>query len=314
MNILLTGANGFIGSQLMETLESKSGFELKAAVRQHVDFSAANTVRVPGMGPKTNWVTALSNQQVVIHAAGRAHVMKRQQGDWLAEYRRINVHGTLNLAQQAVNAGVQRFIFISSIKVNGEKTRPGQRFTADDKPAPEDAYGISKHDAEKDLMQLAKNTGLELVIIRPPLVYGPAAKGNFAKMLSLLKMGVPLPLGAIHNQRSFVALDNLVDLIITCIDHPAAVNQVFLAGDGQDLSTTELLCRVSRLMGKPALLIPIPECMLMFGLTVVGKKASAHRLLNSLQVDVSKAKNLLGWKPPISVDEGLSRCFISKGD
>jgi nucleoside-diphosphate-sugar epimerase len=235
--------------------------------------------------------------------------MKDEVADPLAEYRRVNVDGTLNLARQAAAAGVKRFIFISSINVNGEQTSPFKPFTADDLVSPNDVTGISKWEAEQGLQQLAAETGMELVIIRPPLVYGPGVKGNFASMIKLVAKGLPLPLGAIHNQRSLVAVDNLVDLIITCIDHPAAANQVFLAGDGQDMSTTELLRGVARAMGKPSRLIPVPASLLMLGATVLGKKAMAQRLLGSLQVDISKARNLLGWEPPVSVDEGLKRCF-----
>ena len=201
--------------------------------------------------------------------------LKDEVADPLAEYRRVNVDGTLNFARQAVAAGVKRFIFISSIKVNGEQTALGQPFTADDTPAPDDAYGISKLEAELGLQQLASETGLEVVIIRPPLVYGPGVKGNFASMIKLVSKGLPLPLGAINNQRSLVALDNLVDLIITCIDHPAAANQVFLAGDGQDLSTTELLKGVAQVMGVPSRLIPVPASLLLLGATLLGKKAMA---------------------------------------
>jgi len=235
--------------------------------------------------------------------------MKDEVSDPLAEYRRVNVDGTLNLARQAATAGVKRFIFISSIKVNGEQTPLGQPFTAEDTPAPEDAYGISKWEAEQGLLQLATETGMGVVIIRPPLVYGPGVKGNFANMIKLVAKGLPLPLGAIHNLRSLVSVDNLVDLIITCIDHPAATNQVFLAGDGQDLSTTELLRGVARAMGESSRLIPVPSSLLMLGATLSGKKAMAQRLLGSLQVDISKARHLLGWEPLISVEEGLRRCF-----
>jgi len=232
--------------------------------------------------------------------------------DPLAEYRKVNVEGTLNLARQAAKAGVSRFVYISSIKVNGEQTASGKPFTPDDEPAPEDSYGVSKLEAETGLHEIASETGMEVVIIRPPLVYGPGVKGNFASMIKLVDKGLPLPLGAIHNKRSLVALDNLVDLITTCIDHPAAANQVFLAGDGQDVSTTELLRGVGRAMGKPARLIPVPAGMLMFGAGLLGKKAVGQRLLGSLQVDISKARNLLGWEPPLSVEEGLRRCFDSE--
>ncbi len=238
--------------------------------------------------------------------------MNHQSDDPLLEYRKVNVDGTLNLARQAAEAGIRRFIFVSSIKVNGEQTTLDQSFTADQVPAPQDAYGISKLEAERALQGLAKETGMEVVIIRPPLVYGPGVKGNFAMMIKLLDKRLPLPLGAINNKRSLVALDNLVDLIITCINHPAAANQVFLAGDGKDLSTSELLREIGKAMGKPARLIPVPSGLLMFGAGLLGKKAIAQRVLGSLQVDNSKARNLLGWEPPISVEEGLRRCFDSE--
>lgn len=309
MNLLLTGATGFLGSRLATALHSKPHLNLTAAVRRRTEIPAAHIVEVQGLDANTDWSAALAGQQVVIHTAARAHIMKDEVPDPLAEYRRVNVDGTLNLACQAAAAGVKRFIFISSIKVNGEQTPLGQPFTADEAPAPEDAYGISKWEAEQGLQQLASETGMEVVIIRPPLVYGPGVKGNFASMTKLVAKGLPLPLGAIHNQRSLVAVDNLVDLIITCIDHPAAANQVFLAGDGQDLSTTELLRGVARAVGKPARLIPVPSSLLMLGATLLGKKAVAQRLLGSLQVDIAKAREVLGWEPPVSVKEGLKRCF-----
>lgn len=309
VNILLTGATGFLGSRLATDLQSKPGVNLTAAARRRIEIPAAHIVEVQGLDANTDWSTALTNQQIVIHAAARAHIMKDEVADPLAEYRRVNVDGTLNLARQAAAAGVKRFIFISSIKVNGEQTPKGQAFTPDDAPAPEDAYGISKWEAEQCLKKIAAETGMEVVIVRPPLVYGLSVKGNFASMIKLVEKGLPLPLGAIHNQRSLVALDNLVDLILTCIDHPAAANQVFLAGDGQDLSTTELLRGVAKAAGKPSRLIPIPSFLLMLAATLLGKKAVAWRLLGSLQVDISKARHLLGWEPPISVEEGLRRCF-----
>ncbi|MDD7805851.1 MAG: SDR family oxidoreductase [Endozoicomonas sp. (ex Botrylloides leachii)] len=309
LSVVLTGVNGFLGSRLVRALNFIPSVTLTAVVRRRVEIQAANLIKVQGIDASTDWSIVLADQQVVIHAAARAHVMKDELADPPAEYRRINVDGTLNLARQAAAAGVKRFIFISSIKVNGEQTPLGQPFTADDTPAPEDAYGISKWEAEQGLQQLASETAIEVVIIRPPLVYGPGVKGNFASMIKLMAKGLPLPLGAIHNQRSLVAVDNLVDLIITCIDHPAAANQVFLAGDGQDLSTNELLREVALAMGKPARLLPVPSSLLMLGATLLGKRAVAQRLLGSLQVDISKARDLLGWEPPISVKEGLRRCF-----
>lgn len=309
MNILLTGATGFLGSVLVRALSRRKDMSLAVALRTQKPSLCSTTHVVGECSADTGWSAALAGQQVVIHAAARAHIMKDEVPDPLAEYRRVNVDGTLNLARQAAAAGVKRFIFISSIKVNGEATALGRPFTANAVSAPEDPYGISKLEAEQGLMQLAAETGMEVVIIRPPLVYGPGVKGNFASMIKLVEKGIPLPLGAVGNKRSLVGVDNLVDLIIRCIAHPAAANQVFLAGDGADLSTTELLRSVGRAMGKPARLIPVPAGMLQLGATLLGKKAMAQRLLGSLQVDVSKTCELLDWKPPYTVEEGLRRCF-----
>jgi nucleoside-diphosphate-sugar epimerase len=311
MNLLVTGATGFLGSRLAKALHLKPDLTLTAAARRRVETPAAHFVEVSSLDANTDWSTALDKQQVVIHAAARAHIMNDEVDDPLVEYRRVNVDGTLNLARQAALVGVKRFIFISSIKVNGEQTSLGQPFTAYDKPSPQDAYGISKFEAEQGLKQLASETGLEVVIIRPPLVYGPSVKGNFANMIKLVEKGLPLPVGSINNQRSLVALDNLVDLIIICIDHPAAANQVFLAGDDEDISITDLLRGVAKAMGKPSRLIPVPSSVLMFAATILGKRAVAQRLLGSLQVDISKARRLLGWTPPISFEEGLRRCVES---
>ncbi len=308
MNVVLTGATGFLGSRLAEKLHDHNQHPVMCASRRAIG-QCDRYVVVGALDSDTDWSTVVAGQQVVIHTAARAHIMKDEVPDPLAEYRKVNVDGTLNLARQAAEAGVRRFIFISSIKVNGEQTPLNQPFTAENTPAPEDAYGISKMEAEQGLQALAAETGMEVVIVRPPLVYGSGVKGNFASMIKLVEKGLPLPLGAIHNKRSLVALDNLVDLIITCIEHPDAGNQVFLASDGEDLSTTELLRGVAKAMGKPSRLVPVPAGLLMFGATVLGKKAMAQRLLGSLQVDISKARNLLGWQPPLSVEEGLKRCF-----
>jgi len=307
VNILLTGITGFIGSRLAKVLNSNPDVCLSAAVRRRVEISESYFFEVPSLEASTDWSLALTDQQVVIHAAARAHILKDEVVDPLAEYRRVNVDGTLNLARQAAAAGVKRFIFISSIGVTGNiNTRP---FTEKDRPNPTELYAKSKWEAEKGLWGIQRETGMELLIIRPPLVYGPNAPGNFGSLIRWIEIGVPLPFGCIHNQRSLVALDNLVDLIITSIEHPAAANQVFLAGDGQDLSTTELLRGVAKAAGKPSRLIPVPSSLLMFAATLFGKKAVAQRLLGSLQVDISKARDLLGWEPPISVEEGLHRCF-----
>jgi nucleoside-diphosphate-sugar epimerase len=233
--------------------------------------------------------------------------MKDLPGDQLAEFRQVNVAGTLNLARQAATAGVKRFIFLSSVKVNGESTSPGHPFSEQDMPAPQDPYSISKLEAEECLRRLSVETGMAVTIIRPPLVYGYGVKANFQKMLFWLNSGIPLPFGAIHNWRSLVALDNLVDFILTCIVHPNAANQTLLVSDGEDLATTELLQRIGLALGKPARLIPVPAGLLYLGAALIGKKAMAQRLCWSLQVDISKANELLNWTPPLDVNEGLRR-------
>jgi nucleoside-diphosphate-sugar epimerase len=305
MNILLTGATGFVGSRLADLLLHRTSHQLTSAVRRQGTVVCGQKVVVDSLNADTDWSKAVLNQKVVIHAAARAHVMSDQSSDPIEEYRKVNVEGTLNLARQSVEAGVQRFVYISSIKVNGEQTAPGKPFTERDAPAPSDPYGVSKMEAEEGLIELARNTELEVVIVRPPLVYGPGARGNFASMLNLVTRQLPLPLGSVNNKRSLVALDNLVDLIITCVEHPAAANQVFLVSDGHDVSTTELLRAVARAMGKSSRLLPIPASVLVIGAAVLGKKAVAQRLLGSLQVDISKARDLLDWEPPLSLEEGL---------
>lgn len=310
MNILVTGANGFIGSRLVSVLESNPKFNTSQVTRKLLDLSGNKHFVIETINASTDWSKALTKKSVVIHTAARAHVMKEKLSDPLSEYREINVKGTLNLARQSAAAGVKRFIFLSSIKVNGEKTTSGKPFTSEDLPDPEDAYGISKFEAEQGLQKLAPETEMEVVIIRPPLVYGPGVKGNFSSMLKLVERGLPLPFGAVHNKRSLIALDNLVALIVACIDHSAAANQVFLAGDGHDLSTTELLEEVAKAMNRSSRLIPVPAWLLMFTARLLGQKFVAQRLLGSLQVDISKAQMVLGWTPPISVQEGLRRCFV----
>jgi nucleoside-diphosphate-sugar epimerase len=306
--ILVTGATGFVGRALIDLLVER-GYSVRAAMRRAGAFTAvgASVVTVGDLSAQTDWSAALAGVDVVVHAAARVHVMQDAAADPLVEFRRINVQGTLQLARRAAAEGVRRFVFISSIKVNGEATQPGHPFTADDTPAPLDPYGVSKMEAEQGLREIAEQTGMEVVIIRPPLVYGPGVKANFQTMMRWLTGGVPLPLGAINNRRSLVALDNLVDLIVTCIDHPAAANQTFLVSDGEDLSTTQLLQRMGQALGKPARLIPVPTALLTLGAALIGKPAIAQRLCGSLQVDISKMRQLLGWTPPVSVDEGLKR-------
>jgi len=309
MRVLLTGATGFVGRGLLERMSALVNLELVAALRRPVSGLPESVARlqVPGLEPDTDWRTVLEGIDAVIHSAARVHVMHDTSSDPLAEFRKVNVEGTLNLARQAAAAGVRRFIFISSIKVNGEGTPAGVPYLADAQAAPVDPYGISKMEAEQGLRALATETGMEVVIIRPTLVYGPGVKANFLNMMRWLHKGVPLPFGAIHNRRSLVALDNLVDLIVTCVDHPAAANQTFLVSDGEDLSTTELLRRMATALGKPARLLPVPSRLLETAAALLGKQALSQRLCGSLQVDIGKTRELLDWTPPVSVDEALRK-------
>lgn len=310
--VLLTGASGFVGNRLAAIISSLPSKELRCVVRKPGSCGYGQEVVSESLQPGPSWDRALEGQEIVIHTAGRAHVATEATGHALAEFQKVNVEGTLNLALQSARAGVARFVFISSIGVNGNVNHVP--FSEDDLPRPTEPYAQSKWDAEQGLWNIQRDTGMEVVIIRPPLVYGPNAPGNFGSLVRWVEKRTPLPFGAIHNKRSFVALDNLVDLVITCIDHPAAANQLFLTGDGEDLSTTELLRGVGEAMGKPARLIPVPAGVLMLGASLLGKKAVAERLLGSLQVDISKARDLLGWEPPLSVKEGLRRCFVSENE
>jgi len=261
-----------------------------------------------GLDGEADWAQVLQGVDVVIHAAARAHVMREEVLDPLTEYRRVNVQGTSNLACQAAAAGVRRFVFISSIKVNGEETSPDRPFAADDAPAPEDAYGISKAAAEAELRRIAQETGMEVTIIRPPLIYGPGVKGNLSSLINWVRQGLPLPLGAVtHNRRSLVGLENLVDLIWVCVEHPKAANQTFLISDGEDLSTTELLSKIGNALSRPARLLWVPAGLIAFTANMLGKRVIAQRLLGSLQVDISKTCELLSWQPSVPVDEGLRR-------
>jgi len=302
--VLVTGGSGFVGSAVCKKLQ---GDDLVTIGRSKGVYSG--TFFQKQIDSLENYKDCLDGVGVVVHCAARAHVMSDNDRDPINAYRSVNVDGTLNLARQSIMAGVKRFVFISSIKVNGESTSLDKCFTSDDIPAPEDAYGISKLEAEQGLFELSKKSEMEIVIIRPPLVYGPGVKGNFASMVNLLNRGLPLPLGAVNNKRSLIGIDNLVDMIITCIDHPAAANQVFLAGDGEDLSTTELLKTVASSLGRSSRLIPVPVPILMLAAKLIGKKRLALKVLGSLQVDISKARFMLGWVPPLSLEEGLKRCL-----
>jgi len=306
--ILVTGATGFIGNALVKELADAER-PVRACVRagNAVTTGGVSIVRIEGIDVNQDWRPALEGVSAIVHAAARVHVMNDTAKDPLVEFRRVNVEGTLNLARQAAAAGVSRFIFISSIKVNGESTEHGRPFFADDAPAPIDSYGVSKLEAEIGLREIGRESGMAIVVIRPPLVYGPGVKANFLSMMKILDRRVPLPLGAVHNVRSLVSIGNLVSLIVVCIDHPAAANETFLVSDGEDLSTTQLLGRMANALGRRARLVPVPMGLLRIGAMVLGKPNVAQRLCGSLQVDISKTRKLLAWNPPLSVDEGLRR-------
>lgn len=308
--ILVTGSTGFVGKALVTRLVTDELYaNVIASVRCITPLSPDRVlqVQVGDLLPTTDWTFALQGVEKVVHCAARVHVMQDDVADPLKAYREVNVSATLNLARQAAQAGVRRFVFVSSIKVNGEATLRGESFSADDVPAPLDPYGISKLEAEQGLRELEAETGMGVVIVRPSLVYGPGVKANFASMMRWVARGVPLPLGAIHNCRSMVALDNLVDLLVTCLTQPAAAGQTFLASDGEDVSTTELLRRTAQAMGKTAFLLPVPAYLLESGAVLLGKRAAAQRLCGSLQVDIEKTRRLLGWNPPLTLDQGLKK-------
>jgi nucleoside-diphosphate-sugar epimerase len=302
MKVLVTGANGFVGLRLCQYLIA-IGREVVPAVRRRTDIPNEKILT-----SDAEWTSALAGCDVVVHLAGRAHVMNDEFDDPIAEYRRVNVQHTLALARRAACTGVHRFVYISSVKVNGERTASNTAFHVVDTPEPADAYGTSKYEAEQDLMALARETGMEVTIIRPPLVYGPGVKGNFASLVRGVRKGIPLPLGAVHNKRSLVALENLVDFIAACADperSPRAANEVFLISDGEDVSTTELLRKVANAYDVAPRLMPIPVLWIQTVARLFGKRAVADRLLDSLVVDSSKARGLLGWKPVVSMDEQL---------
>ncbi|MDB4238749.1 SDR family oxidoreductase [Alphaproteobacteria bacterium] len=313
MKIFLTGASGFVGHAIALKLAENKDLELRVSTRKNlVDLPiSTNVFQIPTLDANTDWHKALLETEVVIHSAALAHVMHYKTDKCLEKFRKINVEGTLNLARQAILAGVRRFVFISSIKVNGEYTDRERPFKADDKPAPSDPYGISKMEAEQGLIKLADQTRMEIVIVRPVLVYGLGVKANFYDMMKWISKSIPLPLGAIHNSRSMLALDNLVDFIMNCLTHPAAAGEIFLVSDGEDVSTTELLRRTAKAMGKTVLLFPVPKFCLKFLATLLGKKIIANRICNSLQVDIKKNKRLLNWKPPLSLDQGLDKAVES---
>lgn len=307
MKILVTGANGFIGGALCQHLAA-SGQQVVPVVRRPCDVPDARILMADD--DDAAWSAVLAGCDSVVHLAARAHVMHEHERDPLQAFRAVNVDMTLQLARRAAAAGVRRFVFMSTIKVNGEASVSGSPFGADDLPAPQDSYAASKQEAEAGLLGIARDTGLEVVIIRPPLVYGPGVKGNFASLIRWVRKGVPLPLGAVNNQRSLVAVDNLVDLVACVADRkntPQAVNQVFLVSDGEDLATPELLRKIALAYRVPVRLIPVPERWLQGVARLTGKPAEMDRLLGSLVVDTTKTQELLGWRPVVSMDQQLHR-------
>ncbi|MGH1429912.1 MAG: NAD-dependent epimerase/dehydratase family protein [Neptuniibacter sp.] len=302
MKVLITGGTGFIGSRLVQSLDSGS---IKAIGRKNVpgvrEFYRKN------IGRNEDYRSCFQDVDIVVHVAGLAHSRVNANTSDARAFREVNYEGTIHLAQQAAESGVKRFIFLSSISVNGSKS--DSPFTETDPPNPLGVAAEIKYETEQALWGVQRESGMELVIIRSPMVYGPKAPGNFRTLVKLLKKGIPMPLGLVNNQRSLVALDNLIDLIITCINHPAAANQLFLAGDGQDLSTPEFLHAIGAAMGISARVIPVPFWLLQSGVKLFGKQQMAAQVLGTLQVDISKARVLLKWEPPISMEEGLKRCF-----
>lgn len=305
-NVLVTGAAGFVGEALVFRLLLDKEITPIAAVR--------GRTRLQGLCPVVRFdlvesraLPFLADVGVIVHAAARVHVMSETAADALTEFRKVNVEGTLRLARLAAESGVKRFIYLSSIKVNGEGTARGSRFMPDDTPAPVDPYGVSKLEAEIALQQLGMTSGMEIVIIRPPLVYGPGVKANFHNMMRWLAKGVPLPLGGLCNQRSMVSIGNLVDLIVRCIAHPAAAGNTFLVSDGEDLSTTQLLRRMAAAMGVSSRLVAVPPVLLRVGACLLRRPAIAQRLCGSLQVDIQKTCRVLEWSPPEKMDRALRR-------
>jgi nucleoside-diphosphate-sugar epimerase len=303
--MVVTGGSGFIGRSVCEQLASREYETIPVVRSPDKAASVSNSIVVPDIGPDTAWLEHLGRGDVVIHTAARVHATKDSGTDQMDAYRHINVAGTLNLARQAAEAGVKRFIFLSSIKVNGDNTAPGQPFRADGQANPGDAYGRSKYEAEVGLQQLALESDIEVVIIRPPLVYGPGVKANFLAMMRWVHKGLPVPFGELENCRSLVALDNLVNLIKVCCVNPAAANRVFLVSDGEDVSTTELFRRIGAAVYRPARFFPLPPALVRALAALAGKQGQVARLLRSLQVDISETRLLLHWSPVVSMEAAL---------
>ena len=305
-SVLVTGANGFVGRALCDEV-MRRGMQVCGAIRARDQLpSGILPVSVGAIDGATDWSKALAGAAVVIHLAARVHVMRDNASDPLEEFRKVNVAGTENLARQATKAGVKRLVYVSSVKVNGEQTADVP-FSETDTANPQDPYGVSKWEAEQLLHQVARETGLEVVIVRPPLVYGEGVKGNFAQMMKVLDRGIPLPLGSVKNRRSLIHVGNLIDALILCATHPMAANQTYLVCDGEDVSTPDLLRELGAAMGRPARLFPCPPVLLRLLGRLAGKSDQFERLLGSLHIDSGKIRRELGWKPTFTLSEGLRR-------
>ncbi len=301
--MLVTGADGFVGSALARTLEG-AGLTVRRAVRRGGSADAAPSFPVGEVGGDTDWQAALGGARCVVHLAARTHVLRESARDPLAEYLRINVEGTRRLAQQAAAAGVRRLVFMSSVKVNGERTGT-HPFTEADAPRPEDAYGVSKWRAEQELARAAAATGLETVVLRPPLVYGPGVKGNFLRLLGWIARGAPLPFASLENRRSLVFVGNLCSAVLAAVTVPAAAGRTFLVSDGADVSTPALVREIAQALDAKPRLVPCPPALLRAALAALGWSAEAARLTGSLQVDASRLRRELAWQPPYTLAQGL---------
>ncbi len=304
MRVLVTGASGFVGRAARPALQARGHEVVGAARNPGQGLGGVEIRRIPDIDGETDWTEALDGIEAVVHLAARVHVMKETAEDPTAAFRRINLDGARALAEQAAKAGVARLVYVSTVKVNGEASADAP-FRESDPPAPADPYGESKMHAEKALLQIGQDTGMEVVCVRPPLVYGPGAKGNFLSLLKLCRKGLPLPLGAVDNRRSLIYLGNLADAIAVCVDHPAASGRTFLVRDGEDVSTAELIHRVCASLGTSARLFPAPASLLRLAGSALGKQATVSRLLDSLAVDDGEIRRTLGWTPPHTLDQGL---------
>jgi len=308
LRVLVTGATGFVGRALVPALE-QHGMDVRPALRWlHNRFSGGYVVGE--VGPQTDWKKALQDVDIVVHLAARVHVLQESSADPLVEFRRTNTAGTERLAHQSAAAGVKRLVYVSTIKVNGEETFGEERFTAEDIPSPSDPYAVSKWEAESALRRISRDTGMEVVIVRPPLVYGPGVRGNLALLARWISKGIPLPLGRVTtNRRTLIGIDNLTDLLVMCAIKEEAANRVFLAGDSEDLSTVDLLRLIGRALGRRPRLLPVPTPIVKGAGALLGKQDIVRRLCGSLRVDNSYARRVLGWEPGVPVEEGMIRAF-----